>query len=201
MIRFPVVATTIVAMAVAAMIALGVWQLQRAGEKEALIARLTRNATLPPRHFPLLGPVLEDALFRRSSLMCVAVAGWRTEGGGAGYRHIAECKTGGGEGPGALVDMGVAADPAFKPRWSGGMVNGTITTEPDRSSLIGRLVPRTIPLRPMLIADTPAPGLRASPVPSVADLPNNHRGYAGQWFLFAGVAAVIYGIAVRRRRG
>jgi surfeit locus 1 family protein len=30
-------------------------------------------------------------------------------------------------------------------------------------------------------------------------VPNNHLAYAVQWFLFAGVAAVIYALALRRR--
>lgn len=198
--RLPVVATIIVALAVTAMIALGVWQLQRANEKTALIASLSANASLPPRNYPALGPVADDALFRKSSVTCLRVIGWRTEGGGGGYRHIAECATAGVEGPGALIDMGVSNNPAVKPQWAGGLVSGTIATEPDRTSVIGRIFPRTVPLRPMLIADAPAPGLKASAVPTAAGLPNNHLAYAVQWFLFAGVAAVIYVLALRRAR-
>ena len=40
---WPVIATILVVAAVATMIALGVWQLQRKGEKEALIALYQRN--------------------------------------------------------------------------------------------------------------------------------------------------------------
>ena len=54
-------------------------------------------------------------------------------------------------------------------------------------------------LRPMLVAETPAPGLEASAPPSPDEVPNNHLAYAVQWFLFAGIAALIYGIALRRR--
>jgi cytochrome oxidase assembly protein ShyY1 len=36
-------------------------------------------------------------------------------------------------------------------------------------------------------------------VPSAADTPNNHLAYAGQWFLFAAAALIIYILAVRRR--
>jgi cytochrome oxidase assembly protein ShyY1 len=36
-------------------------------------------------------------------------------------------------------------------------------------------------------------------VPSAAATPNNHLAYAGQWFLFALAASVIYILAVRRR--
>ena len=51
----------------------------------------------------------------------------------------------------------------------------------------------------LLVADTPAPGLAPSALPSPANIPNNHRAYAVQWFLFAAVALVIYGVALRRR--
>jgi cytochrome oxidase assembly protein ShyY1 len=54
-------------------------------------------------------------------------------------------------------------------------------------------------LRPMLVSNTPAPGLEASAPPSPDEVPNNHLAYAVQWFLFAGVAALIYGLALRRR--
>lgn len=202
--RFPVVATLIVGIAVAAMIALGVWQLQRRGEKEALIARYSANLNLPPMAYPQLAPVPPEAMFRKAQVHCLRVASWRTEGGRtpggqAGYRHIASCVTG-AEGPGALIDMGVSADPAQKLGWNGGIVDGLITTEPSHESLIGRLFGRATPLRPMLVADVPAPGLAASTPPDPSAIANNHLAYAVQWFVFAGVALLIYGLALRRRR-
>lgn len=202
--RLPPIATAIVALAVSAMIALGVWQLGRAGEKDALIGRYAANRNLPPRAFPPLAPVPDDAMFRKSHIVCLGVVDWRTEGGQTpsgqpGYRHIAACRTAGAEGPGALVDMGISADPAFRPQWTGGGVDGMITTEPEHRSLIGRIFGKAVPLRPMLVADVPAPGLAASTPPDPSGIPNNHRAYAVQWFLFAGVALVIFGLAVRGR--
>ena len=201
--RVPVVATSLVLIAVAAMVALGVWQLQRRGEKEALIAQLSANRDLPPMAYPTQAPVANEAMFRKSRVTCLRVASWRVTGGStptgqSGYRHIAECVTG-AEGPGALIDMGIAADPAFKPASTGGIVDGLITTEPSQTSLIGKLFGRTPPLRPMLVADVPAPGLAASAPPGVDGIANNHLAYAVQWFVFAGVALVIYVIALRRR--
>ena len=35
--------------------------------------------------------------------------------------------------------------------------------------------------------------------PSDDSLPNNHRSYAVQWFLFAAVASIIYALALRKR--
>lgn len=201
--RLPIIATFLVLAAVAAMIALGIWQLQRATWKEALIGRYAANRSLPPMAYPETGPVADEAMFRKSRLMCVRVAGWRViggsmQGGRPGYRHIAECVTG-AEGPGALIDLGVSPDPQFRSKWSGGIVDGMITTEPSQTSLIGNLLGRSAPARPMLIADLPAPGLTASARPSVEGISNNHLAYAIQWFLFAGVALIIYIIALRRR--
>lgn len=201
--RIPVFPTLLVLVAVAAMIALGVWQLDRRGEKELLIDRLSANRDLPPIVYPRQAPVANEAMFRKSRVACLRVTGWRVTGGATptgqgGYRHIAECATG-AEGPGVLIDMGVAANPAFKPDWRGGVVDGLITTEPNQSSIIGKALGSAPPLRPMLVADVPAPGLAASAPPSTAGVSNNHLAYAVQWFLFAGVALVIYAVALTRR--
>lgn len=201
--RLPVVPTILVLVAVAAMIGLGVWQLQRAEWKDGLIARYVANRDLPPMTFLEMAPVADASMFRKARVTCLRVANWRVTGGSTptgqgGYRHIADCVTS-AEGPGALIDMGVAADPRFKPKWAGGVVDGLITTEPDQSSVIGKLTRRAPPLRPMLVADVPAPGLAASAPPSADGITNNHRAYAVQWFVFAVIALVIYGIAARRR--
>jgi surfeit locus 1 family protein len=50
-----------------------------------------------------------------------------------------------------------------------------------------------------LVAATPGPGLTASAPPSPDTIPNNHFSYAIQWFLFAGIAVVIYVLALRGR--
>ena len=136
--------------------------------------------------------------------MCLEVVGWRTSGGRAadgttGYRHIAECRTGGGEGPGALVDMGVARDPQFKPVWGGGQVAGidhhrARFDQPDRQAIRPRTAARADAGR-----HQPAQGLQASARPSPENVPNNHIAYAGQWFFFALAAGVIYFLALRRR--
>lgn len=203
--RLPVVATIVVAVAVLAMLALGAWQLERRGEKATLIARYAANLNQPPMAFPELAPVPPEAMFRKSRIQCLRVANRRTEAGRSaqgrsGYRHIADCVTG-AEGPGVLVDLGVSSDPAQKVVWTGGAVDGVITTEPNHASLIGRLFTREVPLRPMLVAAAPAPGLAASAPPNPADVPNNHLAYAVQWFVFAGAALLIYALALRRRHG
>ena len=50
-----------------------------------------------------------------------------------------------------------------------------------------------------LIAAEGLSGLEPSAPPNVADIPNNHRSYAFQWFAFAVSALIIYGLALRGR--
>ncbi|MBH1999941.1 MAG: SURF1 family protein [Sphingomonadaceae bacterium] len=201
--RIPVIPTIIVALAVLVMIGLGIWQLQRRGEKAQAIALAASNPAKAAVAFPRLPPVTSDLLFRPSSLHCLRVAGWQVEAGRAadgttGYRHIAQCVTG-AEGPGALVAIGVTQRPDAKPDWTGGQIAGWISEEPDHRALISRIGGKALPLRPMLIARTAPSGLKASAPPSAEDVPNNHLAYAVQWFLFAGVAVIIYILALRRR--
>ncbi|MEC3951214.1 SURF1 family protein [Sphingobium sp. HWE2-09] len=201
--RIPLIATIVVALAVVTMIALGVWQLQRRGEKEQALALAAANPGRPAVAFPTLPPVAPDILFRPSSVHCLRVVGWRIEAGRAadgstGYRHIAECSTG-AEGPGALVAVGVGQKPDDKPDWTGGQVRGWISEEPDHRALLSRIGGHAPPLRPMLIAREAPAGLKAAAPPSAADVPNNHLAYAVQWFFFAAVAVIIYILALRRR--
>ena len=201
--KLPLIPTVIVVAAVATMLALGVWQYSKSGAKTALIANYRAAAGKPAIAYPPLAPVPAEALFRRSSALCLKVVGWQVEAGRSmdgksGYRHIAQCSTG-AEGPGLLADMGVSSDPAAKPSWTGGPVEGVISTEPDHNSLVSRIFGRDVPLRPMLVADAAAPGLAPSAKPSPEDVPNNHLSYAVQWFLFAIAASVIYVLALRKR--
>jgi cytochrome oxidase assembly protein ShyY1 len=201
--RWPLIPTILVLAAVAVMVALGVWQLQRKTEKEALIALFQRNTAMSSLvTYPELPPVPEAFLFRKSSVVCLEPVRWDPRSGTdrkgtAGIRMIADCRTG-AEGPGVLVDVGIGDDFA-PPKWKGGTVRGTIVPGPDQPTLMERAMGNAIPARAMLIADTPVAGLRASAVPSAENTPNNHLAYAGQWFLFAAAALIIYILAVRRR--
>lgn len=197
--RFPLIPNLLVLLAVAAMVALGVWQLQRKAEKEALLARFAANASAPVAALP---PVLDDTwLFRRVSLFCLEPMGWTTAGAGAhGFRHIAECRLG-AEGPVMAVDMGTAPDPAAQPAWRGGKVTGTLTTAPSATPALWRWISGNRQGEPMmLVSESAAPGLSPSPRPDPASVPNNHLAYAVQWFLFAGVALIIYALALRNYR-
>lgn len=201
--RWPPVPTLLVLAAVAVMIALGVWQLQRKGEKEALIALFQRNMAMSSTvAYPELPPVSGAFLYRKSSVVCLEPVRWDPRSGTdrkgkGGIRMIADCRTG-AEGPGVLVDVGIGDD-FTPPKWTGGIVQGTIVPGPEQPTVMERAAGKAVPARAMLVADTPAPGLRASAVPSADATPNNHLAYAVQWFLFAAAALVIYILAVRRR--
>jgi surfeit locus 1 family protein len=201
--RIPVFSSLLVALAVAAMIALGFWQLARLDEKTAALVRYRANLDLPAAAYPAVNPVDQTYLFRTLSGHCLRVVRWRTfggqmPGGGPGWRHIADCATG-AEGPGLVVDIGMSARPDQVPAWTGGQVRGTATLEPGDSSALARWLGRTTPQRLMIVSASPAPGLAPSPKPDPTHMPNNHFAYAVQWFLFAGVAVIIYGIALWRR--
>jgi surfeit locus 1 family protein len=186
----PVIATIVVAAAILAMIGLGVWQLRRAAWKDSQVARYAAAQSLPPTAFPAVPTDAEALLFRRAGGFCLQVTGWRASSGRnvageSGWRHVAACRAGGGEGPGMQVDMGWS-NRADAPDWRGGRVEGVIG--PDSKHRI------------LLVSTTAAPGFAPSAPPSVADVPNNHLSYAVQWFAFAAIAAIIYGVALRRRR-
>jgi surfeit locus 1 family protein len=182
--RVPIIPTIIVAAAVATMIALGIWQLGRRAEKEALLARYEAAADageIVP--FPAEGAG-EDVLFRRSVLGCNAVesieaASGTSARGQKGWVHRARCVE--GQHNVIAVDLGFSRDLAA-PAFSGGTVTGTIAPGP------------------RLVADPPVAGLEPNAKPDPGDLPNNHLAYAGQWFFFALTALVIYVLALRRRR-
>jgi surfeit locus 1 family protein len=189
-IRWPLIPTIIVSLAVATMIGLGIWQLQRKGEKEEALALYAAAANQPAISWPAIPLPDQLPLFRKSSLMCIKVVRWESVSGKniagePGMAHVAHCQTGGGEGPGAKVALGWSARPD-NPAWTGGAVSGVIA-------------PDTVAHIRLVVADPPA-GLQRLAPPSPQSIPNNHLAYAIQWFFFAVAAAVIYVLALRRRQ-
>lgn len=182
--RLPILPTIIVLIAVAIMIRLGLWQIERMHEKDAMMARHTAaQASSAAMPFPSEPDEIESALYRRAAIDCVSVANstsrsGRNAKGDAGIAQIVTCKT--ATGSNVEVVLGLAQTPAIVP-WSGGKVTGWIAPGPK------------------LIADPPQAGLAASARPDPNDIPNNHLAYAVQWFFFALVALVIYAIALRKR--
>jgi surfeit locus 1 family protein len=188
--KLPLVPTLIVTAAIAVMIALGIWQLRRAAEKEALLARYRAAQNLPPISFPT-APIHDDELplFRHATGICLRIVNTRAtagtnRAGDSGYSQIVDCVTG-AEGPGMSVEVGWSRNPNAAVNWPGGPVSGIIA--PDRKT------------RMRLVAATAPPGLEPSAPPSIEQIPNNHRSYAVQWFLFALIALVIYVLALRKK--
>lgn len=202
--KLPLIPTIVVGLAVATMIALGVWQLQRKAEKEALIALYAANAGKPPIAFPGMAPVRDAEMFRKSALNCLEIVEWqsvsgRDTHGKAGFQYIADCRTG-AEGPGALVAYGIADRPDIRPGWKGGVISGTVITEPSRYSFIERAFGMIPVPRPMIVADSASGAMRPIAQPDPKSVTNNHLSYALQWFFFAAAALVIYLLALRRRQ-
>lgn len=182
--RLPFVPTIIVLVAVAVMIRLGVWQLERMQEKDAMLARYNAaQAASAAVTFPASAEAVEPALYHRSSIDCVSAANptsrsGRNANGDAGIAQIVTCKT--ATGSTVEVVLGLAQSPTIVP-WAGGKVTGWIAPGPK------------------LIADPAQAGLAANARPDPNDIANNHLAYAVQWFFFAFVALVIYVIALRKR--
>ena len=194
MTRVPILPTILVVLAIAVMVALGLWQLgDRLPAKEAYLAQLADNPSEQPIAFPSQPD--DSLLFRRTYAPCPAPVSIRRAGAGAsGFRLIATC------GSGIQVQLGTTRDPATTLAWSGGPVRGYISHAPDSRPLIAGLFDDT-PIPLLLVAAEPPAGLTANAPPDLSAVPNNHLAYGVQWFLFAGIAAVIYILALRRRRG
>lgn len=204
MTRLPLLPTLLVGLAVALMIALGIWQLDRRTQKLEALEQYRANLSLPVTDYPLDEPGEPRFLFRTLTAHCARVLDWTTIGGrmpdgSPGWRHIAFCSASAGGGRFA-VDMGTSSDSRVRPQWQGGQVRGPASWAPAPGNALALLRGNAPPRRLMIVANQPAPGLAPSARPDPASIPNNHLAYAIQWFLFAGVAVVIYLLALRRRR-
>ena len=195
--RFPILATLVVAAAVATMIGLGVWQLQRAEWKERLLADFAAAAAQPPLDLdPLLARGAEPPplSFRRVLVTCrfgraaPELRGGAGRDGAGGYVYLLPCRPGASGLAGRLrVNAGWSRmpDESLRPALDG-LVAGTLgLVEPDG--------PIT------LVSAEAAPPLAPSAPPRLDTVANNHLLYAFQWFFFAAAAALIYGLALRRR--
>lgn len=183
----PIVATIVVLAAVAVMVWLGFWQLDRLGQKEALLARYTQAQTMSSDvPWPADEPAAQLVLYRHTRITCDRVTGLRAIAGRSatdesGWAHMATCELQGGGT--AEVALGWSRDPADRP-WNGGEVGGIIGPAGTGAKLV---------------ASPPLAGLEQLAAPDPNDIPNNHLAYAGQWFFFALTALVIYVLALRRR--
>lgn len=117
--RFPLGLTIATAIALAILVGLGVWQVERLAWKEALLARIAALQGAPP--VPL-GPVLDriaagaDAGFTRVSVDCPGLGRapflelFSVREAGAGMRLISACEIASGSYSSVLVDRGFVSD-------------------------------------------------------------------------------------------
>ena len=185
--KLPLVPTLVVLAAAATMVALGVWQLQRAQWKEDLLGRFRQAQAMSSAvEWPDSPAEYERALYRHARITCAEVTGMdatagRSAEGQAGWAHVAHCLLrDGGE---AVVAIGWSQDPR-SPEWSGG----------EFGCFIG---PAGKGVR--LVAAPAQAGLQQLAAPDPNDVPNNHLAYAFQWFFFAITALAIYWLALRRK--
>jgi cytochrome oxidase assembly protein ShyY1 len=101
-----------------------------------------------------------------------------------GYVHIVRCATGAGVQP-LGVSIGWSKNPNAPYQWAGGAVQGMITPDSETGMRI--------------VSDRPVSGLQGVEPPSLDSIPNNHRSYVITWFAFAGLALLIYALALRAR--
>ncbi len=196
--RIPIIPTLIVFAAVAVMVWLGFWQLDRLGQKEALMARYAAaqsdSGVLPATRDTWEAASKGRYFYRRAEFNCGKVFAWQAVAGSndrgqSGFAHIAQCIVTDWlrfDGPNRDVDIVVGwSNNPKQPVWSGGKVTGVIAQG-------GELGLR-------LVADPPLAGLQSNAKPDPRNLANNHLSYAVQWFLFALTALVIYALALRKR--
>jgi cytochrome oxidase assembly protein ShyY1 len=202
--RVPIFASLVVLLAVLTMVGLGFWQIRRAHWKEGLLVRYQAGAQASALNGLPVDMTIDDLSFRKTRLGCRIVTpilqlGGANAAGQTGFRNIAGCQL--DDGRTIMADIGWSAINSGKPDPRSGL----------KIEAAGRLIPDTVlagrifgdragsavPL--LIVLDRPVSGLEPSVAPSIAEIPNNHRAYAAQWFLFAATALIIYVLALRRR--
>lgn len=228
--RFPWVLTLLSAALLAALVALGVWQVQRLVWKADLIARADAAAATPPAPAAevLAGP---DGEFRRVILDCPGLGAapyvelQSIHEGEAGVRLISACRPAGLDAA-FLVDRGfvaqeVSARPPVNPAAADPVrVTAVVRQTPPPNWMSpppqdGRFFARDPgamsralrvdgPVDPRtLFAETSTNPEWAALTPAVppAAFANNHLGYAITWFGLAVALIVFYGLMLRRTMG
>jgi surfeit locus 1 family protein len=215
------VSAVFVVLALALLVGLGLWQLQRLKWKEALLAHVAalQSAPAEPLETVLRQP---DQDFRRVSFVCPdalwrpSVSLYGVQGGAIGRRVMTACPVSAGPVRSVLVDLGFQPDGCLdKPPapWTGPIIG--ILRAPDPKSFV---TPPAEPARRLwywrdlpamakaLGAASPAADFVAvergpsldgclirQPIP--LNIPNRHLEYALTWF---GLAASLVGVYVAR---
>ena len=186
--RLPIIPTLVVLAAVAVMICLGFWQLDRLHQKEAMLARYAIAAAsdftiaLPTTARARLAHLYEPATAICAQVEAQSMIGGRNRKQQSGWVQLAQCRD--PDGIPFEVAIGWSNRPTLVP-WRGGPLHGRIGNAGNH--------------RTRLYADIGQQGLRAVAQPDPSQVPNNHLAYAVQWFLFAATALIIYALALRRK--
>ena len=173
------------------MIGLGIWQLQRARWKEALLARYAQAEKLPPIAWPTV-PLRDDQLplFRHATGVCLRIVGQRAVGRREPRRRARLCPDR------RLRD---------RRRRAGDERRGRLVEGPEREGQLdrrpGQRDHRARPADPACgwLRQARRPGFEPSAPPSLASDPQQPSLLCAQWFAFAAIALIIYGLALRKR--
>ena len=204
----------------AVLVALGLWQLQRMEWKHGMVAAIEARIGAEPIALP---ETVEEAADNFTPVVLTGtvdgdplrvLGAWR--GGGSGYRIVAPVLT---EGRRVMVDLGVvpldgAADLVLPQ--TALAITGTLnwpddrndgTPEPDGLDWYAREVgpmADALGTEPVMVVATQVePPLPVTPIPvGVEGIPDNHLGYAIQWFglaiVWAGMTAYLAWRITRR---
>lgn len=195
----PLFPTLLTILAVALMVGLGLWQLQRMRWKDALLAEMAAAASAPLRDLGDAAPRSADA-FRlvRAVVRCRAQPpverGGRNRDGASGYATWLLCEAGG-----APLWLDIGWHP--RPGSPDAAAAARRLADGKPAAMTGVIAPtetREARFR-LVVRDGVAP-LRASAPPDMAEIPNNHLAYAIQWFAFAAVAMAVWAVYLRRWR-
>ncbi|MEM6618945.1 MAG: SURF1 family protein [Pseudomonadota bacterium] len=210
------------ALGMAALVSLGVWQLQRLEWKEAILNDVAQRMTASPVVIPALPTELDHEYLRVKALGRVAGPELHVLTSekfvGPGFLVLRRFDM--ADGRSILVDLGfvveaekTAARPEAEVAVTGNLlwpneVDPLFTPDPnrDRNIWFARDLPvmaealGTEPL--LLVASGISPDLGTRPVPVAANVPNDHLEYAITWFSLAAVwlAMTLYLIWRIRRR-
>jgi len=225
--RFPWVLTVVTALALAVLIALGVWQVRRLAWKEGLIATAEAAAAKPAAPLAQLLAEGGDLEFRKAVVDCPGLTSapyveLRTiQDGEPGLRLVSACRAAGRTW---LVDRGfvletISARPSQTPSETVTRIIAEIRTAPppgpmtppaegrmfygrDNAAMARALgVQGPVEARTLyaLTSSNPDGSALKPSAPPVA-FSNNHLGYALTWFGLAAALAAVYVAMLRRRR-
>lgn len=216
------VLTLATALALAVLVALGIWQLERRTEKHALLARIAERSAMAPAPIEILLATGDYAAHRPAAAQGTFIAGHqayvfapRTDKGPTvqGYKRVSAFAL--ASGGTILVDEGwVPAEWRERPGVSArqdeteieGVLRpptapGAFTPPPDAtkrivfvrdSTAIAGLLGLKLKTSLVFEATTRSGDNGPEPLPYAIDLPDNHLNYALTWFSLALVLLVVY---------